>query len=148
MKKALIIAASILSVVIIVGVIISVNANKDTRTLNDYAEKDEKGRYLTIVNETDQIINEVHVTMGDGSEIEKMKQTNPDESSFSIEIPKQYSEYDTFTVTLIDRHDLKYIKEITNVADKGRTEVVISEDDYVKEKGDFWDKVNKWFNGD
>lgn len=148
MKKALIIAGSILSVVIIVGVIISVNANKDTRTLNDYAEKDEKGRYLTIVNETDQIINEVHVTMGDGSEIEKMKQTNPDESSFSIEIPKQYSEYDTFTVTLIDRHDLKYIKEITNVADKGRTEVVISEDDYVKEKGDFWDKVNKWFNGD
>lgn len=148
MKKALIIAASILSVVIIVGVIISVNANKDTRTLNDYAEKDEKGRYLTIVNETDQIINEVHVTVGDGSEIEKMKQTNPDESSFSIEIPKQYSEYDTFTVTLIDRHDLKYIKEITNVADKGRTEVVISEDDYVKEKGDFWDKVNKWFNGD
>lgn len=113
MKKALIIAASILSVVIIVGVIISVNANKDTRTLNDYAEKDEKGRYLTIVNETDQIINEVHVTVGDGSEIEKMKQTNPDESSFSIEIPKQYSEYDTFTVTLIDRHDLKYIKEIT-----------------------------------
>ncbi len=148
MKKALIIAGSILSVVIIVGVIISVNANKDTRTLNDYAEKDEKGRYLTIVNETDQIINEVHVTVGDGSEIEKMKQTNPDESSFSIEIPKQYSEYDTFTVTLIDRHDLKYIKEITNVADKGRTEVVISEDDYVKEKGDFWDKVNKWFNGD
>ncbi len=145
MKKALIIAGSILSVVIIVGVIIS---NKDTRTLNDYAEKDEKGRYLTIVNETDQIINEVHVTVGDGSEIEKMKQTNPDESSFSIEIPKQYSEYDTFTVTLIDRHDLKYIKEITNVADKGRTEVVISEDDYVKEKGDFWDKVNKWFNGD
>lgn len=148
MKKALIIAVSVLSVVIIVGVIISVNANKDTRTLNDYAEKDEKGRYLTIVNETDQIINEVHVTVGDGSEIEKMKQTNPDESSFSIEIPKQYSEYDTFTVTLIDRHDLKYIKEITNVADKGRTEVVISEDDYVKEKGDFWDKVNKWFNGD
>lgn len=148
MKKALIIAGSILSVVIIVGVIISVNANKDTKTLNDYAEKDEKGRYLTIVNETDQIINEVHVTVGDGSEIEKMKQTNPDESSFSIEIPKQYSEYDTFTVTLIDRHDLKYIKEITNVAGKGRTEVVISEDDYVKEKGDFWDKVNKWFNGD
>lgn len=77
-----------------------------------------------------------------------MKQTNPDESSFSIEIPKQYSEHDTFTVTLIDRHDLKYVKEITDVDDKGRTEVVITEDDYVEEKGDFWDKVNKWFNGD
>ena len=97
---------------------------------------------------TDQIINEVHITVGDGSEIEKMKQTNPDENSFSIEIPKQYSEYDTFTVTLVDRYDLKYIKKVTDVADKGRTEVVITEDDYVKEKGDFWDKVNKWFNGD
>lgn len=148
MKKALIIAGSILSVVIVVGMILFVNANKTTRTLNDDAEKDEEGRYLTIVNKTDQIINEVHITVGDGSEIEKMKQTNPDENSFSIEIPKQYSEYDTFTVTLVDRYDLKYIKKVTNVADKERTEVVITEDDYVKEKGDLWDKINKWFNGD
>ena len=148
MKKALIIAGSILSVVIVVGMILFVNANKTTRTLNDDAEKDEEGRYLTIVNKTDQIINEVHITVVDGSEIEKMKQTNPDENSFSIEIPKQYSEYDTFTVTLVDRYDLKYIKKVTDVADKGRTEVVITEDDYVKEKGDLWDKINKWFNGD
>ena len=148
MKKVLIIAGSIFSVVIVVGMILFVNANKTTRTLNDDAEKDEEGRYLTIVNKTDQIINEVHITVGDGSEIEKMKQTNPDENSFSIEIPKQYSEYDTFTVTLVDRYDLKYIKKVTDVAVKGRTEVVITEDDYVKEKGDLWDKINKWFNGD
>ena len=148
MKKALIIAGSVLLVVAIIGIIIAVAANQDTRKPNDDAEKDENGRYLTIVNETDQIINEVHITVGDGTEIEDMKQTNPDETSFSIKIPKQYSEYDTFTVTLIDRHDLKYKKEITDVADKGRTEVVITEDDYVEEKGDFWDKINKWFNGD
>ena len=148
MKKALIIAGSVLLVVAIIGIIIAVTTNQDTRKPNDDAEKDENGRYLTIVNETDQIINEVHITVGDGTEIEDMKQTNPDETSFSIEIPKQYSEYDAFTVTLIDRHDLKYVKEITDVADKGRTEVVITEDDYVEEKGDFWDKVNKWFNGD
>lgn len=148
MKKALIIVGSVLLVVAIIGIIIAVTTNQDTRKPNDDAEKDENGRYLTIVNETDQIINEVHITVGDGTEIEDMKQTNPDETSFSIEIPKQYSEYDAFTVTLIDRHDLKYVKEITDVADKGRTEVVITEDDYVEEKGDFWDKVNKWFNGD
>lgn len=148
MKKALIIAGSVLLVVAIIGIIIAVTANQDTRKPNDDAEKDENGRYLTIVNETDQIINEVHITVGDGTEIEDMKQTNPDETSFSIKIPKQYSEYDTFTVILIDRHDLKYKKQITDVADKGRTEVVITEDDYVEEKGDFWDKINKWFNGD
>lgn len=148
MKKALVIVGSILLAVAIVGIIIAANANKNTHNSNDNAEKDEMGRYLTIVNKTDQIINEVHISVGDGTEIEDMKQTNPDEISFSIEIPKQYSEYDIFTVTLIDRHDLKYIKEVTNVAGKGRTEVVITEDDYVEEKGDFWDKVNKWFNGD
>ena len=148
MKKILIIAGSVLLVIAIICIIIAVTANQDTRKPNDDAELDEKGRYLTIVNETDQIINEVHITVGDGTEIDDMKQTNPDETSFSIEIPKQYSEYDAFTVTLIDRYDLKYVKEITDVADKGRTEVVITEDDYVKEKGDFWDKINKWFNGD
>lgn len=148
MKKAFIITGSIFLVVAIVGIIIAANTTKDTRKSNDDAEKDEKGRYLTIVNETDQIINEVHITVGDGTEIEDMKQTNPDESSFSIEIPKQYSEYSTFTVTLIDRYDLKYVKKVNDVADKGRTEVVITEDAYVEEKGDFWDKVNKWFNRD
>lgn len=148
MKKALIIAGSILLVVAIVGIIIATNVNKDSRKSNDNAEKDEKGRYLTIINDTDQIINEVHVTVGDGTEIEDMKQTNPDETSFSIEIPKQYSEYNTFVVTLIDRHDLKYIKEVTDVPDKGRKEVKITADNYVEEAGDFWDKINKWFNGD
>ena len=43
---------------------------------------------------------------------------------------------------------LKYVKNVIDVDSEGRTEVVITEDDYVEEEGDFWDKVNKWFNGD
>lgn len=132
----------------IVGIVFLIFTNKDTRIQNDDAEKNENGRYLTIINKTDQIINEVHITVGSGTEIENMKQTNPDETSFSIEIPTQYSDYKAFTVTLIDRHELKYVKEINTVADKGRAEVVITEDDYVEEEGDFWNKVSKWFNGD
>lgn len=148
MKKTLIIVGSILLAVAIIGIIIVFNVNKNSRKSNDAAEKDKQGRYLTIINETEQIINEVHITIGDGTEIEDMKQINPDEKSFSIEIPQQYSEYESFTITLVDRNDLKYIKEITNVAGKGRTEVAVTEEDYVKEKGDFWNKINKWFNGD
>ena len=148
MKKALIIAGTIVLAIVIVGIIIAFSVNKDSRKSNDAAEKDEQGRYLTIINKIEQIINEVHITIGDGTEIEDMKQTNPDETSFSIEIPREYSEYDTFIVILIDRYNLKYVKEISNVADKGRTEVVITKGDYVKEKGDFWKKVNKLFNGD
>ena len=148
MKKVVLIISAIVLFLTIVGIVFLIFTNKDTRIQNDDAEKNENGRYLTIINKTDQIINEVHITVGSGTEIENMKQTNPDETSFSIEIPTQCSDYKAFTVTLIDRHELKYVKEINTVADKGRTEVVITEDDYVEEEGDFWNKVSKWFNGD
>lgn len=115
---------------------------------NDAAEKDENGRYLTINNQTNQIINEVNVTVGEGTEIESMRQTNPDEVSFSIEIPKQYSEYTTFTVTLIDRYNLKYQKTVTDVKPKGRTEVTINEGDYIEQDGDWMNRLDQFFNGD
>lgn len=148
MKKVIFIIVVIFLLLTIIGIVFVIFTGNNTKTLNDDAEKNKNGRYLTIINKTDQIINEVHITVGNGTEIENMKQTNPDETSFSIEIPKQYSEYTTFTVILIDRHDLKYVKEINNVSDKGRTEVVLTEEDYVEEEGDFWNKVSKWFNGD
>ena len=148
MKKVLIIIASVVVIIAIAILAIVIMSKKDSRITNDDAEKDEKGRYLTIINNTNQIINEVHVTVGNGTEIEDMKQTNPDEKSFSIEIPEQYSEYDTFLVTVIDRYDMKYQKEVKDVKKQGRTEVEIKEENYVEEKGDFFDKVDKFFNGD
>jgi len=148
MKKVLIIIASVVVIIVIAVLAIVIMSKKDSRITNDDAEKDEKGRYLTIINNTNQIINEVHVTVGNGTEIEDMKQTNPDEKSFSIEIPEQYSEYDTFLITVIDRYDMKYQKEIKDVKKQGRTEVEIKEENYVEEKGDFFDKVDKFFNGD
>lgn len=148
MKKVIFIIVAIILLLTIIGIVFVVFTGNNTKTLNDDAEKNENSRYLTIINKTNQIINEVHITVGNGTEIENMKQTNPDETSFSIEIPKQYSEYKTFTVILVDRYELKYVKEINNVSDKGRTEVVITEEDYVEGEGDFWNKVDKWFNGD
>lgn len=148
MKKVIFIIVAIILLLTIIGIVFVVFTGNNTKTLNDDAEKNENSRYLTIINKTNQIINEVHITVGNGTEIENMKQTNPDETSFSIEIPKQYSEYKTFTVILIDRYELKYVKEINNVSDKGRTEVVVTEEDYVEGEGDFWNKVDKWFNGD
>lgn len=148
MKKVIFIIVAIILLLTIIGIVFVIFTGNNTKTLNDDAEKNENSRYLTIINKTNQIINEVHITVGNGTEIENMKQTNPDETSFSIEIPKQYSEYTTFTVILIDRYELKYVKEINNVSDKGRTEVVVTEEDYVEGEGDFWNKVDKWFNGD
>lgn len=148
MKKVIFIIVAIILLLTIIGIVFVIFTGNNTKTLNDDAEKNENSRYLTIINKTNQIINEVHITVGNGTEIENMKQTNPDETSFSIEIPKQYSEYKTFTVILVDRYELKYVKEINNVSDKGRTEVVVTEEDYVEGEGDFWNKVDKWFNGD
>lgn len=128
--------------------IIKIKQVNDSRVTNDFAEKDIDGRYLTIINDTDQVINEIVVTVGNGTEIEEMKQSNPDERSFSIKIPEEYSEYNTFMVTLIDRYNMKYEKEVKEVKEKGRTEVIINKDNYVKEKGDFFKKINKFFNGD
>ena len=80
-------------------------------------------------------------------DVDEAKET-PDETGLSLKIPKQYKDYTEFTVVLIDRHGLKYGKVVTEVSPKGRTEVKITADDEIESKGDFWKKVNKWFNGD
>lgn len=148
MKKALVICGVAVVIIAIAAIVIAIMAPKDPITNNDDAQKDKEGRYLTIINSTEQIINEVHITVGDGAEIKAMDVKDPDETSFSLEIPEEYDEYTDFIVTLVDRHDLKYQKEVNEVPPKGRTEVKFTEEDYVEEKGDWWDKVNKWFNGD
>lgn len=124
------------------------NHDGQSRVSNDAAEKDTQNRYLTIINDTNQIINEVHIFVGEGTEIEHGYQLNPDEKSFSIKIPESYDEYDTFMIEVIDRYGLKYGKQITNVNKEGRTEVKISENDYIKQEGDWKKKFDRWFNND
>ena len=139
---------SLIILLILTGICLISCGDGNSRVTNEEAEEDSKGRYLTIINSTDQVINEVHVTVGAGTEIEDAFQENPDERSFSVEIPESFEEYETFTVSIIDRYGLKYEKEISDVKDKGRTEVEITEDDYVKQDGDFKRKIDRFFNGD
>lgn len=115
---------------------------------NDIAEKKEDERYLTIVNKTGQVINEVHITVGEGTEINAAHKENPKEDSFSVKIPKEYTEYDVFGVILEDRYGFLYEKEISDVKEKGRTEVKLTEKDKVKQKGDWKRKIDQIFNGD
>lgn len=122
--------------------------NGNSSVTNYEAEKHEKKRYLTIINKTDQILNEVKITTGDGAEIETASQKNPDSESFSIEIPKEFKEYDDFIVVAIDRYGFRYEKEVLQVKESGRTDVEITQDDYVKQKGDMGRKISKFFNGD
>lgn len=147
-NKVLLIGGILLAMILVVSMLFTVVTLRNRQGTNDAAEKDITGRYITIINNTEQVINEVHITVGNGTEIEEMQQKNKDEKSFSIKIPKQYDEYTDFTIILIDRYNMRYEKEISNVAPKGRTEAVIDKDNYVEQKGDFWNKIDKFFNGD
>lgn len=109
-------------------------------------EKNENKRSLTIINELDEVINEVRVIVGEGTEIERMRKQNPETESFSIKIPKTYEKYDTFTVVVLDRYGIMYKKTVSDVALKGRTEVKITKEDYVEQKGDLWRKLEDLFN--
>lgn len=150
MKKVILTLTVVILIVVVGFGVFNYISYKDgsSRVKNDKAEKDTQGRYLTIINDTNQVINEVHITAGEGTEIEQSYQKNPDENSFSVEIPKDYDEYETFIVIFIDRYGLKYQQKVTNVKERGRTEVKIAEDDYVKQDGDFKRKIDKFFNGD
>lgn len=149
MKKIIIIVVVLLLVLTGIGAVHHFTDERgNSRITNDMAESDKQGRYLTIINHTDQIINEVHITVGEGTEIEHGYQENPDEESFSIEIPEEYKEYSTFTVTFVDRYGMKYQKKITDVSERGRTEVEIMEEDYVEQDGDLTRKIDRFFNGD
>lgn len=95
-----------------------------------------------------QIINEVYITVGEGTEINAAHKVNPKKESFSVKIPDDYDEYSIFHVTLKDRYGFLYEKEISDVKEKGRTEVKLTEKDKVKQKGDWKRKIDQIFNGD
>lgn len=147
MKKLLeIIMAVLMAVVLIVISVLCIKSKSQDNNVK--AEEDEKGRYLTIVNDTGEIINEVYVYVGEGTEIESAHRENPDKKSFSIELPKGFDEYRKFTVLLVDRYEVEYKKEISDVKEKGRTEVVISKDDKDEETDSSWKKIVRFFNKD
>lgn len=50
-----------------------------------------------------------------------------------------------FKITLVDRHDLKY-EHIFEANEKGNTDVVITDDDYVKQGGDLYKKIERALN--
>lgn len=118
------------------------------KVTNDSAEKKKYERYLTIINKTGQVINEVHITVDEGTEIEAAYQKNPNEDSFSVKIPKEYKEYSIFDIILEDRYGFQYEKKISDVKKTGRTAVSITEKDKVKQKGDWKRKLDQVFNGD
>ena len=147
-NKGAIVTVAVLAIVAVVALLVAISINQRADNSNDSAVKNNTERKITIINNTGQVINEAYITVESGAVSEGTILTKPDNESFSLTIPKQYKDYSTFIVVLIDRYDMKYQKKITDVPQKGVTYVEINEEDYVESKGDFWNKIDKFFNGD
>lgn len=95
----------------------------------------------------------MHITVGEGKEFEHENQENPDKKSFPIKIPDSYDKYEEFTVTLIDRYGIKYqrtvtVQKVSDTVPKVMIDVKITGEDYLKQKGDFKRKLDRFFNND
>ena len=119
---------------------------EEPSTQNARAEADKNNKSITIINDTQQIINDVYIYVGEGTEIVHKK--NPDNNNILITIPKEFINYDSFKITLFDRYGLKYEKEIYGIEKPGRIEVRITKNDYIKQKGDWKKNIDKKFNND
>lgn len=119
---------------------------KDQTVSNSTAVVNKKERIVTIINDTNQVINEFHLYVGKGTELSEYKKNNIDENSFSIKIDKKYDSKKEFTFMLIDNYGMTYEKKVKVPLNK-TTEIVIRENDNIKQKNDIWRKINKWFNG-
>ncbi|MDY3023822.1 MAG: hypothetical protein SOS23_00655 [Streptococcus hyovaginalis] len=110
---------------------------------NESAEKkEEKDRFITVVNDTDQILKKIVVKVDNGTEVAEKEK--PKEKSFSIKIPREYEEHTNFIVEVEDRYHAIYKKKKVIKAKKGRYEIVIKDDDIVSEG----DRLSKFLNGD
>lgn len=113
---------------------------------NDNAVVEKEKRTVTIVNKTNEIINEFHLYVNQGTELVEYQKNNIENNSFSMELKTDLDEYDQFSFTLIDRYGIKYEKKDVAVSNTGNTEIVIEKSDEVKESGNFWKKVDRFFN--
>ena len=104
-------------------------------------------RSLTVINNTEEIlIVECILATTQGVLIarqEKIREKNIVFSNFDAQ--EAFSNEKDFKVTLIDRYGLKYEK-IFKAKEKGNTDVVIDDENYVAQDGDWFRKVKRFFN--
>lgn len=145
-NKIIIIIGGILIVIGLVfgGYIIGrKTSNNDQGVSVSEAEKDKEHRYLTIVNNTGKVINEITILLEDETPILTIE--NPDEDSKTIQIDDAYSNHKDLVVKMIDNFDRVY-KKTSETSLKGRSTITISQEDYVQQEGDWWKNISEWFN--
>lgn len=108
-------------------------------------DKKDENRYFTIINNTESsVINKVEIYVGDG--ILVVEGDNPDTKSYSYKISEVWKDYNTFTIVLVDVYGLRFEKVVNDVAEIGKLDISITEDDYVKQPGDTKRKIERFLN--
>lgn len=107
-------------------------------------EQKEKERFVTVINETNNIIEELVILVSEGTVV--TKKSKIDDESTTIKISDAYKDYSIFTITVTDNYGYLYKKEIFDLPKQGVTEVKITTDNRVEQKGDGWRRIEEFFN--
>ena len=97
----------------------------------------EKKRQITAINNTGEAIKIVILYTDNGREVGS--KTNPGKD-YTFKISKDYKDYDTFVVEMIDRYDSKY--EVSKkINDSGNTDFEVSSSDQTENNKGFFDDI-------
>ncbi len=104
-------------------------------------------RSVTVINSlSEKLVKNCKLMTASGIQIaEQEKETYENIVFLNFDRKSVYKDESNFKIILTDRYGLKYEKLFT-AAEKGNTDVVIEEADYVKQSGDWKRKIEKMLN--
>ncbi|WP_203265949.1 hypothetical protein [Streptococcus uberis] len=148
MKKILIYAIALIVVVFGAWFFIpKFLANPETGiSSNLTAEKNKnKEKFITIVNGTGEVWNEVSITDKKETDILKKENIKFKNKSFTVKIPKEFAGEEQYIVKIKDRYNYEYTKKLTYKEEIGRKSIKITDKDCSKD-GSLFDKIVKKMN--
>lgn len=104
-------------------------------------------RSLTIINKTEEaLISECILTTAQGVLVARQEKLTEENIVFAnFDSKGAFKNEKDFKITLIDRYGLKYEKTF-KAKEEGNTDVVITDENYVAQDGDWFRKVKRFFN--
>ena len=146
MKKLLIFL--IVLVIILSFAVYVLIPKKKSNIENEVAEvRTKEYRSITIINKTEELlVSECILTTTQGVLIARKEKLTENNIVFAnFDSKGAFKNEKDFKVTLIDRFCLKYEKTF-QAKEEGNTDIVIDDENYVAQDGDWFRKVKRFFN--
>lgn len=146
MKKLLIFL--IVLVIILSFAVYVLIPKKKSNIENEVAEvRTKEYRSITIINKTEELlVSECILTTTQGVLVARKEKLTENNIVFAnFDSKGAFKNEKDFKVTLIDRFYLKYEKTF-QAKEEGNTDIVIDDENYVAQDGDWFRKVKRFFN--